>query len=140
MTAQICADELRPIGSETQALLSRLHALLIAHRYEYAQGELLDILSAVTPGAEEYYEADDPALRPLAIGVVEKLQNLTTHEVQEALYLGYLVGQAKDGNPDRHLPLEERACKIIANLGLEELMEFNLSFGYVPKTEKATAT
>jgi len=139
MTTETHVHEVKPIDRGTEALLTQLHTLLIAHRYDYAQGEQLNILSAVTPGAEEYYETEDTALRPPAIGVVEALQDLTSREVQEALYLGYLVGQVENGNPGHPLPLEERALQTIAKLGLEELMEFNLGFGYVPKTEKATA-
>ena len=138
MTTETHIHELKPMDRETEALLRQLHALLIAHRYDYAQGEQLDILSSVIPEAEEYYEADDPALRPPVIGIVQALQELAIHEVQEALYLGYLIGQVENGNPDCDLPLDERARQTIAKLGLEELMEFNLSFGYVP-TEKATA-
>jgi len=139
MTVNIHVQELKANDRGIESLLTLLHTLLIAHRYDYAQGEQLDILSAVTPGAEEYYETDDPAVRPPAIGVVQALQDLTTREVREALYLGYLVGQAENGNPGHDLPLEERVRQIIARLGLEDLMEFNLSFGYVPTKDRATA-
>jgi len=139
MSIDLCIDRLKLVDAPTDGLLTWLHRFLIGHRFDFAQSQQLEVLRRVVPGAEEYYESDDPALRPPAIGAVQALLDLNAAEVQEALALGYLAGQADGRGLDWHLPPEERAREIVARLGLEELMVFNTSFGYVP-TEKATAT
>jgi hypothetical protein len=128
----------RLVDDQAAELLTWLHRLLMAHRYDLAQGEQLEILCQTTPGAEAYYETNDPALRPPAIGAVQALLNLSAAEVREALALGFAVGRAAGGESDGAEPAEVRALALIERLGWGDLMRDNLSYGYV-LTEAATA-
>ena len=84
---------------EIQELLSKMHNLLMAHKYDYAQGEMLNELRPLLPGAEEYYEAYDAGevdsdAQPKALEITDSLLDLETAHVQEALHLGYMIGRA----------------------------------------------
>lgn len=133
------------VNDESERLLERLHTLLAAHRYDYLHDELLRELRPLLPDAEDYCKASDVGkvsfeAKPKALALVDNLLDLEDQHVQEALCLGYVIGSAQvtpaeAGNPSS---MERQARQIIDRLRLTELMEYNLSFGYV-LTEEATA-
>lgn len=133
------------VNDDTEKFLGQLHTLLAAHRYDYLQSELLRELCPLLPGVEEYYEALDAGevgseVKPKSLAIVDGLLDLETSHVQEALCLGYVIGLARitPMEIDNPSSVGRLAKQVINHLGLTELMEYNLSFGYV-LTEKATA-
>lgn len=135
-TDNSCSIQFLP--REAGALLAELHRRLIAHRYDAAQGEQLNNLIEATPEAEEYYQTGNASLRPVSLTVVDALMRLTEAEVCEALCLGFLVGRVKLVGNSQAQTVDDQAQTLIECLGLQDLMAYNLSFGYVT-TERATA-
>ncbi|HID64509.1 MAG TPA: hypothetical protein EYP49_17465 [Anaerolineae bacterium] len=95
------------------------------------------------PRVEMYYKALDagrtePEAQPKVLDIVDSLLELEAMHAQEALCLGHVVGRAQVAPGEIGNPTPMGPRQIIDRLGLTELMECNLSFGYVP-TEKATA-
>ncbi|MFN8482968.1 MAG: hypothetical protein U0768_07970 [Anaerolineae bacterium] len=136
MNRETSAYKLLPDAALGQRL-AKLHALLIAHRYDAARGEQLDVLTQVTPGAVEYYDTPESAPCPPQIAVVQALLDLAACEVQEAMYLGYLVALCGVVHVPVAVSPEMWAREAVKRLMLEGLMAYNLGFGY-ELTERAT--
>jgi len=112
------------VTKEVEEFLTVLHALLVKRRYAYLRGALLLALWAEL-------ESQIAEKRIVELESIKEASamflTLDKQEVQEMAGLAYLAGcQAKivDG-----IPLQEQAESFIEVLGLQELMEFNLSLG-----------
>jgi hypothetical protein len=112
------------VTKEVEEFLKALHSLLIQRRYDYLRSALLLALWAQLQSdlAEKRIVELESIKEAFAIFLT-----LDKQEVQEMAGLGYLAGcQAKIVDD---IPLQEQAESLIELLGLQELMEFNMSLG-----------
>lgn len=130
-------------NENTRKLLGKVHNLLLAHKYDYFLSKVLKEAQTAWPEIEGFYQAlganeVDLNVRPKALEVIDNLLRLNEAHVRDALYLGYMIGGAQTTYRSSNLRLiEQQALQIINQLRMTELMEANLSYGYV-LTEKAT--
>ncbi|MFN8474896.1 MAG: hypothetical protein U0822_22100 [Anaerolineae bacterium] len=137
MSRETCTYKLTPLDTAVEERLAKLHALLIAHRYDAARGEQLDILAEATAGAVEYYDAPETVPCPPQIAVVQVLLSLAESGMREGMYLGYLAAMSGGTDVPAVVSAEVWAREAVKRLKLEDLMGHNLGFGY-ETTERAT--
>lgn len=118
------------VTKEVEEFLTILHGLLVKRRYGFLRGALLLALWAeLGSGIAERKMVE---LESIKEGFSVFL-TLDKQEVQEMAGLAYLAGRQVRIVDD--ISLREQAESFIEALGLQELMEFNLSLG-----EEATGT
>jgi len=112
------------VTKEVEEFLTALHALLVKRRYAFLRGALLLGLWAELESriAEKRMVELDSIKEAFSVFL-----SLDRQEVQEMASLGYLAGHEAKIVDD--IPLQEQAESFMEALGLEELMEFNLSLG-----------
>jgi len=112
------------VTKEVEEFLTVLHALLVKRRYAYLRGALLLALWAELESQIAEKRIVELESIKEAFSVFLTLDN---QEVQEMAGLAYLAGcQAKIVDD---IPLQEQAESFVEVLGLQELMEFNMSLG-----------
>jgi len=112
------------VTKEVEEFLSVLHSLLVKRRYGFLRGALL-------LGLRAELELQIAEKRQVKLDSIREafdiFLTLDKQEVQEMAGLGYLAGRQVKIVDD--VPLQEQARSFIEALGLQELMEFNLSLG-----------
>lgn len=112
------------VTEEIEAFLKILHSLLVKRRYGFLRGALLlGLWAELELQIAEKRQVKLDSIRE----AFDIFLTLDKQEVQEMASLGYLAGHEVKIVDD--IPLQQQADSFIQFLGLEELMEFNLSLG-----------
>lgn len=116
------------VTKEVEEFLTILHGLLVKRRYGFLRGALVLALWAELESQIAQKQVIDLESIKEAFSV---FLTLDRQEVEEMAGLGYLAGHEAKIVDD--IPLQEQAASFIEALGLQELMEFNLSLGQEEK-------
>lgn len=110
------------VTKEVEEFLKILHSLLVKRRYAYLRHAL-----ELGLWAELQSRIAEKSIVESIKEAFSVFLTLDRQEVQEMGALGYLAGS--QGKIVDDIPLQEQAESFIEVLGLQELMEFNLSLG-----------